>query len=97
MDEKGPSYLKIGGKVLYRLEYVRLYELSCRIKTAASSRQIQAIKKIWHGDGLAIEVRKQPIDFIGYFSWSLFFIPARDGNIAVFEKMRVNEGRMNPH
>ena len=51
----------------------------------------------WHGDGLAIEVRKQPIDFIGYFSWSLFFIPARAGNIAVFEKMRANEGRMNPH
>ena len=37
MDEKGPSYLKIGGKVLYRLEDVRLYELSCRVKTAASS------------------------------------------------------------
>jgi len=28
MDEKGSSYLKIGGKVLYRLEDVRLYELS---------------------------------------------------------------------
>ena len=26
-----------GGKVLYRLEDVRLYELSCRVKTAASS------------------------------------------------------------
>ena len=26
-----------GGKVLYRLEHVRLYELSCRVKTAASS------------------------------------------------------------
>ena len=37
MDEKGPSYLKIGGKVLYRLEDVRLYKLSCRVKTAASS------------------------------------------------------------
>ena len=37
MNEKGPSYLKIGGKVLYRLEDVRLYELSCRVKTAASS------------------------------------------------------------
>lgn len=37
MDEKGPSYLKIGGKVLYRLEDVRLYELSCRVKTAISS------------------------------------------------------------
>jgi len=37
MDEKGPSYLKIGGKVFYRLKDVRLYELSCRVKSAASS------------------------------------------------------------
>jgi hypothetical protein len=37
MDEKRPSYLKIGGKVLYRSEDVRLYELSCRVKTEASS------------------------------------------------------------
>ena len=26
----------------------------------------------------------------------MFFIPTRDGNIAVFEKTRVNEGRMTP-
>jgi hypothetical protein len=37
MDERGSGYLKIGGKVLHRLEDVRLYELSCRVKTAAIS------------------------------------------------------------
>jgi hypothetical protein len=34
---KGPSYLKIGGKVLYRIEDIRAYEAASLVKTRAEA------------------------------------------------------------
>ena len=67
MDEKGPSYLKIGGKALYRLEDVRLYVCHAGSKPQPVHDKYKPFRKSGTATVLPSKSASNPLISLGVF------------------------------